>query len=84
MSDVTPLFSMDRPPIPARFATVTASQSVTPETAARMLSCTCCVRSQMPGVGVTAFDSAVALSVVPTNRLSSKVYTVSLVRPGTV
>ena len=38
----------------------------------------------MPGVGVTAFDSAVALSVVPTNRLSSKVYTVSLVRPVTV
>ena len=38
----------------------------------------------MPGVGVTAFDSAVTLSVVPTNRLSSKVYTVSLVRPVTV
>ena len=73
---------MFRSVTPARSATVTALQSSTVNSSSA--SCTCCVRSQMPGVGVTGSDSDAVPSVVPATRRSSKVYTVSLVSPVTV
>ena len=70
--------------IAARFATVTAAQSSTPEISARITSWIFCVRPQMPGVGVTG--PAVAASPPPEafTARSSKVWASSLVSPVTM
>ena len=53
-SDVMLLSSITSIVTVARFATVTAAQSLTPESCLRISSCTCCVRSQMPDVWACA------------------------------
>ena len=77
-----PSFRISRVTV-ARRATVTAAQSEA-RVSFRITSCTCCVRPQMPGVGVTGPDSAAALLPPALTARSSKVWAVSLVIPVTV
>ena len=89
LSEVIPWLNVPKPKIPnsvieARFATVTAAQSSTPEISARITSWIFCVRSQMPGVGVTGPAMAASPSPAAFTARSSKVWASSLVSPVTM
>ena len=68
------------PPIPARLAAVTAAQSLTPASLARIALRTAVVRPQMPGVGVTVASASAPLPAAFTAR-TWNVCSTSLVSP---